>query len=185
MEIEEAQREVRSVFLGGFPGQVVSSVLWFLSAGMSTWVSTRHGIIVLVAGGMFIFPGTLLLLRAMRRPTSLSRTNPFGQLAMQVAFTIPLGLPLVGAATIHRLNWFYPATMIVVGAHYLPFGFLYGMWEFFVLAHVMVFAGLALGMFVPGSFATGGWLTGAVLLLFAFVGRSAAVRGERRTGRVP
>ena len=176
MDVEDAQREVRSVFLGGFPGQVVSSIMWFVSAGMSTWVSTRSGIIVLVVGGMFIFPGTLLLLMSMRRPTSLSRTNPLGQLAMQVAFTIPLSLPLVGAATIHRLNWFYPACMIVVGSHYLPFYFLYGMWEFFVLAHVLVFGGLALGLFVPGAFAAGGWLTGAALLLFAFVGRSIAVR---------
>jgi hypothetical protein len=176
MHVEDAQREGREVFIGGFAGQLVSSILWFLSAALSTWVSTRAGIIVLVLGGVFIFPGTQLLLRAMGRRTNLSKENPLGQLAMQIAFTIPLNLPLVGAATLHRRDWFYPATMIVVGAHYLPFVFLYGMWQFAVLAYALVAGGLVLGLYVPGPFAMGGWLTGAVLLAFAFVARAIAPR---------
>jgi len=176
MEVTEAQREVRTVFMGGFPGQIVSGLLWLISAGMSTWVSTRAGILFLVLGGVFIFPVTLLLLSAMRRPTSLSKTNPLGQLARQLAFTVPMGLPLAGAAAMHRLDWFYPACMIVVGAHYLPFSFLYGMWQFSVLAYVMVLAGLMLGLYIPAPFATGAWFTGALLLLFAFFGRRVALR---------
>ena len=35
MEITDAQRDVRSVFLGGFAGQFVSSVAWFMSAALS------------------------------------------------------------------------------------------------------------------------------------------------------
>ena len=89
---------------------------------------------VLVVVGAFIFPLTQLVLRAMGRRASLSPGNPLRFLAMQVAFTVPLSLPLVGAATLHHLNWFYPAMMIVVGAHYLPFMFLYGMWQFAILA---------------------------------------------------
>lgn len=174
MQVDDAQREMRDVFMGGFPGQMVSGVLWISSAAMSTWVSTRAGVLVLTLGGMCIFPCTLLLLKAMGRPGSLSRANPLGQLAMQVAFTIPLNLPLVGAAAIHRLDWFYPACMIVVGSHYVPFAFLYGMPAFFVLGLALVFCGLLLGLYVPGPFATGGWVTGGVLLVFAVVARSMA-----------
>jgi len=176
MEVEEAQSEVRAVFLGGFPGQLVSGALWLASAALSTWVSTRAGILSLALGGVFIFPAAVLLLKAMGRPTSLSKANPLGQLATQVAFTIPAAAPLVGAATLHRLNWFYPGFMIVVGAHYLPFVFLYGMWQFGALAIAMVFGGLLLGLYVPGPFALGGWLTGALLLVFALAGRSIATR---------
>ncbi len=176
MDVGDAQREVRAVFLSGFAGQVVSSVLWLASAATSTWVSTGAGIAVLVIGGVFIFPGTLLLLKALGRPASLSRANPLGRLAMQVAFTIPLNLPLVGAATIHRLHWFYPAAMVVVGSHYVPFWFLYGMWQFSVLAMVLVFGGLMLGLYIPGPFAAGGWFTGAVLLLFAVAVKAVAAR---------
>jgi len=179
MQVADAQSEVRRVFMGGFPGQLVSALLWFASAALSTWMSTRIGIVVLVAGGFFIFPTTVLLLRAMGRPSGLSRTNPLGQLAMQVAFTLPFNLPLVAAATLHRRDWFYPALMIVLGSHYLPFAFLYGMREFFGLGLVLILAGWALGAYVPAPYAAGAWFTGALLFGFAFLGRAIAMRGER------
>lgn len=179
MDVADAQREVRSVFIGGFPGQIVSGGLWLLSAGLGSWVSPSRGIVCLVLGGMFIFPLTQLILHLMRRPASLSRGNPMGQLAMQVAFTIPLTLPVVAGATLYRLNWFYPACMLVVGSHYLPFVFLYGMWQFAVLAGVLIGGGLVIGLYFGNSFTLGGWFTGVVLLLFAFVGRSVAVREAR------
>lgn len=96
-------------------------------------------------------------------------------LGMQVAFTLPLNFPLIFAATIHRHNWFYPALMIALGAHYLPFIFLYGMWQFGVLTALLVGSGLVIGLYLPGSFVLGGWVTAVMLLVFAFVGRSVAV----------
>ncbi|HEX2455050.1 MAG TPA: hypothetical protein VHI99_15215 [Vicinamibacterales bacterium] len=66
-----------------------------------------------------------------------------GQLSMQVAFTIPANLFVVAGATLYRLNWFYPACMIVLGAHYLPFVFLYGLWQFWVLGALLVGGGVA------------------------------------------
>jgi hypothetical protein len=176
MIVEEAQREIRTVYLGGFPGSIVSGLLWLVSAALATWVSPAHGIVALAAGGVFIFPATQLLLKAMGRRASLDAANPLRHLAMQIAFTVPLGLPLVGAATLYRLEWFYPAFAIVVGAHYLPFTFLYGMRHFAALAAILVTTGLAVGLYLPGSFSAAGWLVGATLVAFAFVGRSAALR---------
>jgi hypothetical protein len=175
MEIVQAQREVRTAFIGGFAGQMVSSGVWFLSAVSSTWVSFRTGILVLVIGGFFIFPLTLLLLRLMGRPSSLPRRHPFNGLAMQVAFTMPLTLPLVFTATAYRHSWFYPAFMIALGSHYLPFIFLYGMWQFGALAAVLIGSGLMIGLYLPTALSLGGWLTALVLLVFAFVGRRTAL----------
>src|SRR5262245_22975091 len=129
MLVRDAQDEVRSVFLGGAIGQLVAGCLWLAAAAVGTWGSPRRAIVLLAVGGAFIFPLTPLLLRAMGRPASLSPGNPLGALAMQVAFTVPLSLPLIAAATLYNLNWFFPGFMVVVGAHYLPFIFLYGMWE--------------------------------------------------------
>jgi hypothetical protein len=98
------------------------------------------------------------------------------QLAMQVAFTLPLNLPLVAAATVYRLNWFYPAFMIALGTHYLPFIFLYGMWQFGALAAVLLGAGVAIGLYLSSIFSLGGWFTVIVLLIFAFIGRNIALR---------
>ena len=97
---------------------------------------------------------------------------------MQIAFTLPLSLPVVGAATLYRESWFYPAFMVVLGAHYLPFVFLYGMRLFGVLAGVLVSAGIMLGMRVPEPFSVGAWITGGVLLVFAVLGRQMVEQEE-------
>ncbi|HEX4006155.1 MAG TPA: hypothetical protein VHX60_08270 [Acidobacteriaceae bacterium] len=173
LTIADAQRDVRRTFLGGFAGQLVAGLIWLFSAALGTWASTRSAILCLVVGGMFIFPLTQLLLRIMGRPTSLQKGHPLNALAMQIAFIVPLCLPLVGAATLHHRNWFYPALMIVVGAHYLPFTFLYGMRQFLVLGALLIGAGLAIGLYLPASFTAGAWVTGALLLIFAFTGRNA------------
>jgi hypothetical protein len=149
MEIRTAQRDVQRTFLGGFPGQLVSGGVWLLSAAAATWLSPKAAILVLVLAGTVIFPLTQMLLRLMGRPASLPKGHPMNALAMQVAFTLPLSFPLIFAATVHHLPWFYPAFMIALGAHYLPFVFLYGMPQFAALAAVLVAAGMILGMYVP------------------------------------
>jgi len=179
MQISDAQRDVRTVFMGGFAGQLVSSILWGASAATLTWYSFRAGVLVLVVGGIFIFPLTQMLLRLMGRPHSLPGGHPMNSLAMQIAFTVPLSIPLVMAAALHRHSWFYPAFMIVVGCHYLPFIFLYGMWQFGVLAALLIGSGLLIGLYLPTALALGGWLTAAILLVFAFVGRRAAFSPAR------
>jgi len=176
MIVSDAQREVRTVFLGGFPGQFVSGVVWLLSAGFATWGSRTQAILVLILGGSFIFPAAMLLLRIMGRRTSLGSANPLGGLAMQVAFTIPASYPIVWMAVQHRPEWFYPAFMVVVGAHYLPFVFLYGMPHFAVLAVLMVAGAVGIVLKGPADFAFGGWVTGLGLLAFAFLGLALAGR---------
>jgi hypothetical protein len=170
MVIRAAQREIRTVFMGGFAGQLVSGILWLASAALSTWVAPTYGMLGLFFGGMFIFPLTQLTLRMMRRPTKLSPENSLNQLAMQIAFTVPVNFLLVGAATLANMNWFYPAAMIAVGAHYLPFIFLYGMWQFGILAGLMIGGGYVFAQVLPVGFSTGGWITGVLLLVAAVVG---------------
>jgi hypothetical protein len=176
MQVADAQRDVRTAFLGGFMGQLVSGVLWLGSAALGTWGTHRQAIFLLVVGGMFIFPLTRLGLRLLGHKGALAKGNPLHWLGMQVAFTVPLALPVIGAATLYRLDWFYPAFMVIVGAHYLPFIFLYGMRMFAPLAAILLGGGVALGMFAPPNFVIGGWLTGVVLLVFAVIGRALVVR---------
>jgi hypothetical protein len=181
MNIADAQREVRTTYLGGFVGQLVSAAIWLASAACATWISPRLGIIVLILGGIFIFPITQLLIALSGRPASLPPTNPFRELAIEIAFLVPLLLPLVGAATLHRPEWFYPAMMVVVGAHYLPFAFLYGMRQFVALSALLFSAGLLLGLYAIQLSLWGAWLTGVLLIAFAVAGLSATrnSRGAR------
>jgi hypothetical protein len=185
MLVKDAQAESRTVFSGGFFGQLVSSGLWLASAALGTWISPRTAIIELAFGGFFIFPITQLLLRISGRRSSLSRENPLGHLAMQVAFTVPIGMLLLVPITQLNLNLFYPALLVIVGAHYLPFIFLYGMRIFGALAVILVGGGVVIAMYFPGPFSLGGWVGGVTLFIFAWIGRGV-VQSElraRQTGK--
>lgn len=180
MQIAAAQRELRSAFLGGFMGQLVSAILWSVSAGLGTWGTNRQAIAFLVISGVFIFPLTQLGLRMIGRPGRVGTDNTLYSLGAQVAFVLPLSLPVVGAATLYRIEWFFPAFMVILGAHYVPFVFLYGMKLFALLAAILWTGGLTLGLWIEAPFATGAWGTAGVLLVFALLGRGSVLSEEGR-----
>jgi hypothetical protein len=184
--ISEAQAEVRNAYLGGFVGQLVSALIWFVSASVATFVDPKAGFWTLAIGGAAIFPLTLALLRILGNGVVLDSRNPLNQLGMQIAFTVLLVLPLAGVAALHNPGWFYPACMIIVGAHYLPFVFLYGMKTFAALAATLVGAGFAIGVVLPNQVVMGGWVGGLVLFAFAFALFFAYKRGlaETRAGNI-
>ncbi|MGA8530264.1 MAG: hypothetical protein WB622_11155 [Acidobacteriaceae bacterium] len=175
LTIAQAQRDVRTTYEGGFPGHLVVAALWLASAALATWGSHRAAILSLAIGGAFIFPLTQVVLRLMGRRASLPKGHPMNALARQIAFIVPICLPLIAAATVYRLDWFYPAFMIVVGAHYLPFAHLYGMWAYEVLAALLIGCGLLIGLYVP-VFSLGAWVSAAAFLGFAFIARHIAAQ---------
>jgi len=126
MLLSEAQCEVRTAYLGGFVGQLVSAMIWFASAALATLVDAKTGFWALALGGVAIFPLTRALLHMAGGRGVLAAQNPLRSLAMQIAFTVPFVVPLAGAAALYRPGWFYPGCLVIVGAHYLPFVFLYG-----------------------------------------------------------
>ena len=171
--IAEAQRDVRRTYLGGFYGQLVSGAIWLAASAVATWGSTGAAVATLWFGGMLIFPLTTLALKLSGRPATLPAGHPMAPLAMQIAFTVPLGLLVALALAGDRPDLFFPASMIIVGAHYLPFVFLYGMRLFAALAGVLVSGGVVLAtVAAPATF--GAWFTGAVLVVFAFLLRASA-----------
>jgi hypothetical protein len=177
MEITQAQKDVRDTFLGGFAGQLVAAVLWGTSAAACAWRSLHLAEIILVLGGFLIFPLTQLVLRSLGHAYALPKGHPMNALGIQIAFTLPLTLPVVIGIAALRPAWFYPDLMITLGAHYLPFVFMYGMWQFAGLCAILVTSGVAIGMYLPKPLSLGAWLTATLLFLFAFVGRHVARRG--------
>lgn len=178
MTIHDSQREMRSAFLGGFAGQLVAGLIWLVAAALATWLSPLAGMAALFFGSMGIFPLTQGVVRLLGRPGKVSPENGLWALGSQVAFTVPLNFLLVGAATLYRAEWFFPAAMVVIGSHYLPFITLYGMKMFGVLAAILVVAGAGLALYGPPIFNLGGWLTGLTLIAFAFAGRYLVLREE-------
>jgi hypothetical protein len=186
MNIVDAKRENRFRFSGGFYGQAVSGLIWLVSASFASWGSPQTAISVLVVGGFFIFPITELLVRTVGTRSKLDSRNLLPQLGMQVAFVLPFSMPLLLPVSLYRLNWFYPALMILLGAHYLPFVFLYGMRMFAVLAAFLLGGGVIIAMYMSSSFSIGAWYTGTILLIFAAVGKSLVDKErERNTAQPP
>jgi len=179
MLIADAQRHVRTSFLGGFWGQLVSSTLWLTSAALATWSTPRAAISTIVAGGFLIFPATVLLLRLTGGPTSPTKGNPLSKLGMQIAFTLPMTMLLLVPVTEFRLNLFFPALLILLGAHYLPFVFLYGMRMFIALCGILVTSGVVIALYLPHSFCLGAWVGGLTLFVFACIGRITVNRELR------
>lgn len=180
MSLADCQREMRSAFLGGFAGQLVSGIIWLIAAALGLFLTPSAGMAALFFGSMGIFPLTQLLVRLMGRPGKVSAENGLWKLGSQVAFLVPINFLLVGAATLYRADWFFPAAMVVVGSHYLPFITLYGMKLFGVLAGLLIIFGAALAFYGPQIFSLGGWITGLLLICFAFAGRYVVLREEKR-----
>ncbi len=174
MDIQDAQREVRSVYVGGFWGQLVSSVIWLVSAAVGTWVTPKASIRTVVIAGFFIFPLTQMLLRLSGGRASVSRGNAFHWLGMQVAFVLPLSMLLLVPISLYNLNWFFPALMVLLGAHYLPFATLYGMRAFLFLAGILIAAGVVIALYFSKTFSLGAWVAGLTLFVFAWILRSIA-----------
>lgn len=176
MDIQDAQREVRSVYIGGFWGQLVSSIIWLVSAALGTWVTAKASIVAVVIGGFLIFPLTQMMLRLSGRPARVSKENSFHFLGMQIAFVLPLSMLLLVPIGHYDLNFFFPALMILLGAHYLPFATLYGMRMFLFLAGILIAAGVVIAQNFSGTFSLGAWVAGLALFVFAWIGRSIATR---------
>ena len=174
MHIEEAQRETRSVFIGGFWGQLVSSIIWLAAAAVGTWISPKASILTAVISGFFIFPLTQTMLHLSGRPARVSKENAFHFLGMQVAFVLPISMLLLIPVGQYDLNLFYPALMILLGAHYFPFATMYGMRMFLFLAGILIAAGVVIAHWYSATFSLGAWVGGIALFVFAWIGRSIA-----------
>lgn len=171
MHIEDAQREMRTKAVGCFFGLLVYSVIYLVSASLGTWVSPKASILTAVIAGFFGFPLMQLMLVLSGRPARVSRKNPFHWLGMQAAFVLPLSMLLLVPVGRYNLNLFFPALMVLVGAHYLPFATSFGMRMFLFLAGTLVSEGVLIALYFANSFSLGAWVTGLTLFVFAWIAR--------------
>jgi len=167
MQVKEAQADVRRIYRGGFAGPLVSALIWSAAAAVYQWGSSATAMVVLFFGGMLIFPLSTLVLKIAGGPASLPKGHPSIALATQAALTVPLGFLVAIALGTYEPSLFFPAALIIVGAHYLPFISLYGMWLFGAIAGVLVAIGAVAVYWLPNLREVSGWVGAAVLLVSA------------------
>lgn len=141
MNLNDYQKELRQSYVGGGPGAIVSAVVWFTAAAVSTFSSVSAGFAVLFFGGMLIFPLSKLLVGLIFGRSPESKDNPGGLIVVETVF------PMIGclfAAWLilpHKPEFVFPIASIAVGAHYYGFRTAYGDWTYWVLATALCLIG--------------------------------------------
>ena len=169
VDVARAQSEVRTAYRSGSVGQIYSGIVGLASAAAWALSTPTVGIVTLLVGGFFIYPVTSAVSRLFGGAGRIDRGNPLSELGVTAPIVGPLCMPIAGAAALHDINWFYPAFMIVMGAHYLPFSTLYGMRSFIWLGAGMWITGIAVGWWMPESSVMAAGVTGAALVGFGLV----------------
>lgn len=179
-DLAQAQKELRYSYRSASIGQMYGGTLWLASAFAWILIDTTIGVLVLLIGGFLIYPVAKWGTRLLGNPGSVDATNPLREASVTIPIVGALGIPVAGAAALHDINWFYPAFMVVMGAHYLPFSHLYGMRIFLPLGAGMWLTGLSVGMWAREWSAVGAALTGVAL---AAVGVKASLDYRREFTR--
>jgi hypothetical protein len=143
MEIQTAQAELRSAYLLGGPGAVVSGVVWLLAGIAASIHGVTFGFTMLFFGGMLIFPISALLVRFVFRRPALRPGNPGGITVIETVFPMIAGFLAAWLMLPHRPEFVFPLAAIAVGAHYFGFRTAYGARVYWLLGGVMCTVGLA------------------------------------------
>ncbi|MCW8855897.1 MAG: hypothetical protein OQJ95_00930 [Kangiella sp.] len=168
MTITDAQQDMRRSYYGGAPGVVTSGLIWLMAGMVAVYSTPKYGIAALIIGGMFIFPLSLLLCKLFGASGKHDKNNPLGPLAMEGTFWMLLSIPIAFAASLYRVEWFFPAMLLVIGGRYLTFCTLYGMKIYWILGGTLAVAGFVL-VLLYGSTMLGAFTGAAIELIFGSV----------------
>lgn len=157
MTLAEAQHDMRRGYLCGAPGVLASALAWLAAGVVAVAGSPRAAVLALFVGGMFIFPASIVLARLGGARGLHTAGNPLGALAVEGTVLMLLGLPLAYVVSFYRIEWFFPAMLLVIGGRYLTFATLYGLrtyWALGAALAVMAFVLVLARLPVPaGAFA--------------------------------
>lgn len=164
MSIAQAQSEMRLAYYGGAMGIYASACAWFVAAFVAMQYSASNAVWALFIGGMLIHPVSLVLNKIMGRPAKHSDGNPLGALALESTVWLIASLPLVYVVSLHRIEWFFPAMLLVIGGRYFTFSSLFGTRVYWLCGASLLLAGYLLVK--SNASPVIGALTGAVIETF-------------------
>jgi hypothetical protein len=146
MNIAEAQRDMRRAYLCGGPGVITSGLVWCAAAWAQHNHSAAFAFTVLFFGGMFIYPVSTLVSRALFQRESEGLGNPLGMTALESTVAMIGGLLAAWLFLSFRPALVFPVAAIAVGTHYAVFKTVYGDRSFWALGAVITIIGL-MGVF--------------------------------------
>jgi len=139
--LAQAQRDLRGGYCAGGPGVLASALAWGCAALVAAFVSPRQAVIALFVGGMLIYPVGLLIEKLLGGSGKHEPGNPMAVLAMESTILMLLCLPIAYVVSLYRLDWFFPAMLLIIGGRYLLFSTMYGLRTYWLLGGVLAIAG--------------------------------------------
>jgi hypothetical protein len=179
--ILDAQSDMREGYFNGVPGIVSSGSAWLVAALVALLVGPRVGILTLIFGGMLIFPVATVLCKAIGCTGWHRKDNPLAPLAIAGTIWMILSIPIAVGAALFRIEWFFPAMLLVIGSRYLTFQTLYGIRTYWAFGAVLVACGIALAL-MRGSVFLGALAGALVEYAFAIIIFIARRSGKTQQG---
>ena len=174
--IEAAQADMRRGYMFGAPGVLVSGSVWLVAAVVAMMISAQTAVLTLLAGGALIFPISMLLTKLLGISGKHTAGNQLGTLAGEGTFWLLAGCAIAYGMSVLRIEWFFPAMMLVIGGRYLTFQTLYGLRVYWMLGALLGAVGLALAL-IRAQPVVGAFAGAAIELVFAAVLLVQAKRG--------
>ena len=144
-DMESAQSDMRLAYLSGAPGMLTSAAVWLAAATTALVALPARAVWVLFIGGALIHPISIVLCKVLGRSGKHSVGNPLASLAFATTLWMIFCLPLVYGASLLRMEWFFPAMLLVIGGRYLTFSLLFGMRLYWAVGITLAAAGYLLG----------------------------------------
>ena len=168
MNVTDAQRDMRNAYYGGATGALASASVWLVAGVVATVSSAAIAVWVLLVGGMMIHPISVLLAKMLGRSGAHTPGNPLATLALEGTFFFLLAIPLAYVISRYRVEWFFPAMLLLVGGRYLTFATLYGMRVYWPCGATLALVGFLL-VLVKAPTPVGAFAGAVVELVFAAV----------------
>ena len=173
-EIDSLREQAILSSIAGFPFLLVFSIGWIVAGGLSYFVPHHIAAWIYVLQGV---PGVALAIALERRMGYVSppAADPLLPLALQLMFVQILAFPAVALVWDLAPAYMPVAWAAVVGAHFLPFQWIYCTRLYGVLGVVVAAGPYVLGAIVGQDVIHyTGFLVGGALLIGAFLARSHA-----------
>lgn len=133
----EFQADMRRAYIWGATGIVTSGVVWLAAACVAYLHDPRVAVWTLFIGAAFIAPVSNLLDRALGASGKHASGNPLARLAMESTVFMLMCLPLAYALSLQRMEWFFPAVLMIIGGRYLTFASMFGTRIYWVLGALL------------------------------------------------
>ena len=126
LTLDEFQEDMRRGYLWGATGIITSGLVWLAAGLTASFHDPRHAIWVLFIGAGFIVPVSNFVDRLLGAAGQHAPGNRLSALALETTVFMLMCLPLAYGLSLHRIEWFFPAVLMIIGGRYLCFGTVYG-----------------------------------------------------------